>query len=148
MTSFIRISDIPPDELHLLPIIGLRQQIREDGNRLSLPSSWIHEEKADGSLPGRGHHTQAPAAEVLPATEESFVTDWQLDDEPEPRSRPRIDRKDIDGDEDPDGEGFDDEDFDDEVGGGGEEEERSYANEIHDPSATSDALYVDIGGEG
>ena len=70
MTSIIRISDIPHDELHLLPIIGLRQQIREDQHRLSSPNS---RSKA--------------------AAREWFVTDWQL------QARP-IDRVNIDDDED------------------------------------------------
>ena len=56
MTSFIRIVDIPPDELHLLPIIGLRQQIREDRNRLSPPNSRTDQGERDGSRPGRALH--------------------------------------------------------------------------------------------
>jgi hypothetical protein len=67
MISFIRIVDIPPDELHLLPIIGLRQQIREDRNRLSPPNSRTDQGERDGSRPGRALHAEAPAAEVWPA---------------------------------------------------------------------------------
>jgi hypothetical protein len=148
MTSFIRISDVPADELHLLPIIGLRQQIREDRNRLSSANSRINEGEADGSPPGRAHHAEAPAAEVSPATGGGFVTDWQLQDEPRPSSRLPFDREDIDDDEDRDGEDFDDEDFDNsEDEGAGEEEERFYADENHNTGEDFDALYVDIGGE-
>jgi hypothetical protein len=148
MTSFIRISDIPPDQQHLLPSIGLRQPIREERNRLRSPNSRINEGEADGSLPGRAHHAEAPAAEVPLAAEERFVTDWQLQDEPRPGSRLPFDREDIE-DEERDGEDFDDEDFDgSEEEDAGEEEESHPADENHDTGEDFDALYVDIGGEG
>jgi hypothetical protein len=149
MTSFIRISDIPPDELYLLPIIGLRQQIREHRNRLSSPNSRVNEGEADGTLPGRAHHAEAPAAEVPLAGVERFVTDWQMQDEPRPSSRFRFDREGIDDDEDRYGEDFHDEDFDDsEDEDAGREEESYHADENHNTGEEFDALYVDIGGEG
>lgn|SRR5262245_58035418 len=37
--TFIRISDVPPDELYLLPIVGLWQQIEEDRNRPGMPGA-------------------------------------------------------------------------------------------------------------
>jgi hypothetical protein len=51
MTSFIRISDIPPEELQLLPISGLRQQIRED-----------HSEDAGSEIDARTHHAEGSDA--------------------------------------------------------------------------------------
>jgi hypothetical protein len=91
MTSLIRISDIPPEELHLLPIIGLRQQIRADRSWPSSPDSRTGQGERDG---------------------DSFVTDWQLQDEPRPDSRLPADREDTHEDEDRDDEDIHHEDFD------------------------------------
>jgi hypothetical protein len=134
MVSFIRISDIPSDELHLLPITGLRQQIREDRSRLISPNSRIDEGETDGSLPGRPHRAEAAAAEVPLAAEERFVTDWQLQDEPRPSPRLPFGKEDSDDDSE-------DEDA-------GEEQENYRADGTHDTAEDFDALYVDIGGEG
>ena len=77
MTLFIRIADIPPDELHLLPIIALRQQIREDRNRPTLLNGRTDQSKRDGSRPGRALYAEAPAPEVWPAVGGRVVTDWR-----------------------------------------------------------------------
>jgi hypothetical protein len=132
MPSFIRISDIPPDELYLLPIIGLRQQIREDRSRPSSPNGRTEQGERDGSLPGQTFHTEAQTAEVWAAAGGRFVTDWQLQDELRPSSRLPFDKEDID-DEDRDDEDFDDDDFEgSEDEDAGEEEEACYADENHD----------------
>jgi hypothetical protein len=89
MTSFLRISDIPADELHLLPILGLRQQIREDRCRFSPPAAAAQEPEA-GAGKGRAHQAGAPPAGVSLAERERFITDWQLHDEPRPGSRFRF----------------------------------------------------------
>ncbi len=77
MASFIRIADIPPDELHLLPIIALRQQIREDRNRPRPLNGRTDQSKRDGSRPGRAHFAEVPAAKVWPAVGGRVVTDWR-----------------------------------------------------------------------
>jgi hypothetical protein len=118
MTSFIRISDIPADELHLLPILALRQQIRKDRRQFSSPVNETYEQEADSAAPqGRAQHAEASPAEVSPADLGQFVTDWQLHDEPCPSARFRFDKE-----EPPD--------------------------EVLTRSETLDALYVDLGGEG
>jgi hypothetical protein len=124
MTSFIRISDIPPDELHLLPIIGLRQQIREDRSR-------------PGSPNGRALRAEVSAAEVWAAPGGRFVTDRQLQDEQRPGSRLPFDREDRD------------EDFGGSKGeDAGGEGEKPPAGASPGRGEDFDILYEDIGGEG
>jgi hypothetical protein len=118
MTSFIRISDIPTDELHLLPIFGLRQQIRKDRRQFRLPANETHEQEADRDAPqDRAQPARAAPAEAFPTELGQFVTDWQLHDEPCPSARFRIDN------EKPPG-------------------------EVLTRGETFDALYVELGGEG
>jgi hypothetical protein len=118
MTSFLRISDIPADELHLLPVLGLRKQIRKDRSRPSSPANAAPEREANGAaLQGRARHAGAAPAEVPPAEPGQFVTDWQLHEEPRPSAPFRFDR-----------EGRDD------------------VN--HSAAAALAALYVELGGEG
>lgn len=118
MTSFIRISDIPADELHLLPIFGLRQQIRKDRRQFRSPANETHEQEADVAAPqGRAQHARAAPAAVSPVELGQFVTDWQLHDEPCPSARFRFDNE-----EPPD--------------------------EVLTTGETLDALYVELGGEG
>jgi hypothetical protein len=79
------------------------------------------------------------------ATEERFVTDWQLHAEPLPSSRFPFAREDSNEDED-----WDDEDFgeeDDPDGEGVGEEDLFQAAEKRPPDDDFDALYVDTGGE-
>jgi hypothetical protein len=120
MNSFIRISDIPANELHLLPIIGLRQQIREDRSRPSSPDNVTNERQAVNSPPDPAQHPEAASRE-WPQAVGSFVTEWQLQDEPRPSARSCFDKEDLDEEEHGD-EGSHDEDF--------------------------GALYMDLGGEG
>jgi hypothetical protein len=143
MTSFVRISDIPPEELHLLPIIGLRQQIRLDRLRPSIPNHRTGEGVQGGFRPGQTFHTEIPAAEVWAATEERFVTDWQLQDEPLSSARFPIDREDSGDDEDREDENFGDEEDED-----GDEKGVVPASENHPAGDNFEALYVDLGGEG
>jgi hypothetical protein len=148
MSSFIRVSDIPPDELHLLPIIGLRQQIGKDRSRPISPNGRTEQGERDSSLPVQTFRTAAEAAEVWAVAGGRFVTDWQMKDELRPSSPLPFDKDDID-DEDRDDDDFDDEDFEgskDEDAG--EEEKSCNADENYDTGKDFDALYVDIGGEG
>src|SRR5262245_51800820 len=118
MTSFIRISDIPDDELHLLPIIGLREQNRKNRRRFNAPANASDKQEAEAPPQGRAQRAEAAPAEVAPAATGRFVTDWQLHDEPRPSAQFRFDR-----------EGRDD------------DENRTAVEGI-------DALYVELGGEG
>jgi hypothetical protein len=149
MTSFLRISDIPPHELHLLPIIGLRQQIREDRNRPSPPNDRTDPGEAESSSRGQTFHADVLAAEMSAATGETFVTDWQLQDEPRPNSRLPFNGEDSDDDEDRDDEDFGDEDFGDpEDGDVSEREDMPRAGGSRNTGDNFHPLYVDIGGEG
>jgi hypothetical protein len=119
--TIVRIADIPPDELHLLPVSDLRRQIREDSKRPRSPNSWVDHGGPDSSRLGRAVDAQVPAAGLLPAAVGSFVTDWQMDDDLRPGSRFPRNREDID--EPP----FDDDDFDDsEDEEDGEEDDRRF----------------------
>jgi len=93
MTSFIRISDIPADELHLLPIIGLREQNRKHRRRFNAPTYASGGQEADAAPQGRAQRAEAAPAEVAPAAMGRFVTDWQLHDEPRPSAQFRFDRE-------------------------------------------------------
>jgi hypothetical protein len=75
MTSFQRISDISPDELHLLTILGLRQQIREDRNQASPPNRRTSEGEPDGLASGRALDAEVPVAEAGEAAGESSITE-------------------------------------------------------------------------
>jgi hypothetical protein len=75
MTSLLRISDIPPDEVHLLPILGLRQQIRVDGNRPSPPIGRTDLGEWEGISRGQPFHSDVPASELWGASEDRFVTE-------------------------------------------------------------------------
>jgi hypothetical protein len=105
--TILRAADIPPNELYLLPVTDLHRQIQEDGNRPSPPNSRANKGELDGSRLRRTLDAEVPAAGLWPAAGESFVTDWQMQDEIRPGSRFPLDRKDTD--EEP----SDDEDFDD-----------------------------------
>jgi hypothetical protein len=147
MTSFLRISDIPADELYLLPIIGLRQQIREDRSPPSSSANANSEQQTESPPLGPAHHAGTAPRKESPAADARFVTDWQLQDEPCPSASCRFDKEGLD-DEDRDDEGLD-EDFDDSLDEhAGEGEDRSCPNEGHIEGETFDALYVDLGGEG
>ncbi len=145
MSSFVRISDIPPDELNLLPTFGLRQQIRKDRNRISSPNSRINEGMADGSPPGRAQHAESSAVDVSPAAGERFVTEWQLQNEQPPSSGLPFGREDIHNDEDRGGDEFDDENLDEvEDEDAGEEDERWFIDENNDANGDFDTLCVVI----
>ena len=58
MSSLICIADNFPDELRLLPIIGLGQQIREDRNRPTPPNSRTDQGARDGPRPGPALHAE------------------------------------------------------------------------------------------
>jgi len=149
MASFIRISDIPPEELHLVPITGLRQQIREDRNRPTPLNIRTAHGETDGFRPAGPFHPKVPAAEVWTAAGERFVTDWQLHNDLRPGSCLPFAREDIDNDGYRDHEDFGEEDFGDpEDEDLGEEEETFPDHRNHNTGEDFDALYVDIGGEG
>jgi hypothetical protein len=91
MMSFIRLTDIPADELHLLPIRGLRQQIRKDRCRINSPP---HRREPDSAAPqGGAQHDGASPAKLPQAAGEQFVTDWQLHDAPPFATRLRFGRE-------------------------------------------------------
>lgn len=147
MTSFLRISDIPADELYLLPIVGLLQQIREDRSRPSSSANASSEHQTESPPRDPAHHAVASPRKESPAADAKFVTDWQLQDEPCPSAHFRFDKESL-GNEDHDDEGLD-EDFEeskDEDAGKGADNFRP--NEDHIEGETFDALYVDLGGEG
>src|SRR5262249_2657444 len=96
MASFLRVADIPADELYLLPISDLRRQIRADRNRPSPFDGRTDRGGRDGFRPVAGSHAGVSAAGVLAAVGATFVTDWQLQDEPCPGSRLPGRREDID----------------------------------------------------
>jgi hypothetical protein len=142
MPSFTLIPDISPDELHLLPIPGLRQQIRKDRSRPSSPNGRTEQGERDGSLPRQNLHTEAQAAELRAVAWGSYVADWQLQDELRSSSHLPFNKEDSnDRDRDDDHlEGSEDKDAG--------EVEGCYDDENHDTGEDFDALYVDIGGEG
>src|SRR5262249_53326266 len=107
MTSFIRISDIPPDELHLLPISALRQQIIEDRKRPSPSKGRTDQGNQKGSAPRQTFHAEVTVAGVWQAAAGRFDIADQLQDGPRSSSRLPVDEEDIDDDEFGD-EGFDD----------------------------------------
>jgi hypothetical protein len=148
MASFLRVSDIPPDELHLLPIIGLRQQIRADRNRPIPPDVRTDRGERGSVRPGRALQAGVPAAGVWAPAGGGFVTEWQLHDEPRLGPRLPFGGGDTDG-KDRDDDDFNEEDFDTSGDGeAGEEDGSLRADENHNPGEDFDALYVDVGGEG
>jgi hypothetical protein len=105
--NIIRISDIPQDELHLLPIVGLRQQIEEDRNRTVPKNHPTESPKRGVSQPDKLPHTMRRAAAPMTVAGAGFFTEWQMQDEPPPNSRLPVDRENADADKD-----FDDEEVD------------------------------------
>jgi hypothetical protein len=106
--TVIRISDIPQDELHLLPVVGLWQQIEDDRNR----TAPTEQRNRGTNRPDKLPDTLLRAAEPMSVPDAGFVTDWQLEPEAAPSSRLPVDSVDADADKDCDDEDFADEDFD------------------------------------
>ena len=74
----IRISDIPQDELYLLPIVGLRQQIEEDRNRTAPVDGPTEQPMRSTTRPDKLPNTMRRAAGHKAMAGAAFVTDWQL----------------------------------------------------------------------
>jgi len=100
MNTLTRISDIPPDELCLLPLIGLQDHIAEDPLKLNSRSRQIGERARESLHFRRSLLPARPDAGALPAGVGNFVTDWQMQDEQHQSSLRGVEREDFDEDED------------------------------------------------